>query len=72
MTSIETFEAERKRLNRLAYRMLGEVTEAEDVVQDAWLRWQGADLAKVDEGLESSIKEFKGIYGKDAARKVKV
>ena len=48
MTSIETFEAERKRLNRLAYRMLGEVTEAEDVVQDAWLRWQGADLAKVD------------------------
>ena len=30
------------------------------------------DLAKVDEGLESSIKEFKGIYGKDAARKVKV
>lgn len=48
MTSVEIFEAERKRLNRLAYRMLGEVTEAEDVVQDAWLRWQGADLANVD------------------------
>jgi DNA-directed RNA polymerase specialized sigma24 family protein len=27
----------------LAYRMLGQVTEAEDVVQDAWLRWSAAD-----------------------------
>ena len=36
------FEAERRRLTRLAYRMTGSVTEAEDVVQDAWLRWVGA------------------------------
>lgn len=36
---IEAFEAERPRLTRLAYRMLGSVAEAEDVVQDAWLRW---------------------------------
>ncbi|MFC3123436.1 RNA polymerase sigma factor SigJ [Pseudoroseomonas globiformis] len=35
------FEAERKRLTRLAYRMTGSLTEAEDVVQDAWLRWVG-------------------------------
>ncbi|RAG84132.1 RNA polymerase subunit sigma-24 [Streptacidiphilus pinicola] len=27
----------------LAYRLLGQVTEAEDVVQDAWLRWSAAD-----------------------------
>ncbi len=33
------FEAERKRLTRLAYRMTGSIAEAEDVVQDAWLRW---------------------------------
>jgi RNA polymerase sigma-70 factor (ECF subfamily) len=33
------FEAQRPRLKRLAYRMLGSVAEAEDVVQDAWLRW---------------------------------
>lgn len=33
------FEAERKRLIRLAYRMTGSLAEAEDVVQDAWLRW---------------------------------
>ena len=36
---IDIFEAQRPRLIRLAYRMLGSVAEAEDVVQDAWLRW---------------------------------
>jgi RNA polymerase sigma-70 factor (ECF subfamily) len=36
------FEHERPRLKRLAYRMLGSVSEAEDVVQDAWLRWDRA------------------------------
>ena len=34
-----TFEAERPRLTGLAYRMLGMRDDAEDVVQDAWLRW---------------------------------
>ncbi len=33
------FEGQRSRLQRLAYRMLGSVSEAEDIVQDAWLRW---------------------------------
>jgi RNA polymerase sigma-70 factor (ECF subfamily) len=36
------FERERPRLTGLAYRMLGSRAEAEDVVQDAWLRWDGA------------------------------
>lgn len=36
------FEAQRGRLRRLAYRMLGSVSEAEDAVQDAWLRWARA------------------------------
>lgn len=40
--SIEVFEAQRPRLKRLAYRMLGSVSEAEDIVQDAWLRWDRA------------------------------
>jgi len=42
------FEAQRPRLLRLAYRMLGSVSEAEDVVQDAWLRWQRADRADIE------------------------
>ena len=37
------FEAQRPRLLRLGYRMLGSVSEAEDVVQDAWLRWTRAE-----------------------------
>jgi RNA polymerase sigma-70 factor (ECF subfamily) len=37
------FEAQRSRLLRLAYRMLGSLSEAEDVVQDAWLRWSRSD-----------------------------
>ncbi|WP_420960198.1 sigma-70 family RNA polymerase sigma factor [Brucella sp. IR073] len=41
------FEALRPRLIRIAYRMLGSVAEAEDIVQEAWLRWQGADRASV-------------------------
>jgi len=43
-----TFEAQRPRLLRLAYRMLGSMSEAEDVVQDAWLRWRGVDAATVE------------------------
>jgi RNA polymerase sigma-70 factor (ECF subfamily) len=42
------FEAERPRLHRLAYRMLGSVAEAQDVVQDAWIRWSRAS-ATVDD-----------------------
>ncbi|MBA4789662.1 MAG: sigma-70 family RNA polymerase sigma factor [Rhizobiales bacterium] len=45
--ALETFEARRPRLVRLAYRMLGSMAEAEDVVQEAWLRWQKADHDEV-------------------------
>ncbi|HXQ14368.1 MAG TPA: RNA polymerase sigma factor SigJ [Caulobacteraceae bacterium] len=41
------FQANRPRLVRLAYRMLGSIAEAEDVAQDAWVRWQGADHAAI-------------------------
>jgi RNA polymerase sigma-70 factor (ECF subfamily) len=43
------FEAQRPRLLRLAYRMLGSMSEAEDVVQDAWLRWQRSDTDAIAE-----------------------
>lgn len=44
----DAFEANRHRLKRLAYRMLGSVSEAEDAVQDAWLRWRRAGAQVVD------------------------
>jgi RNA polymerase sigma factor (sigma-70 family) len=41
------FEGVRSRLFGIAYQMLGRVADAEDVVQDVWIRWQGADRARV-------------------------
>ena len=46
-TSAATFQGERKRLTMLAYRMLGRMSEAEDAVQDAYLRWQAADQGDI-------------------------
>ncbi|MBX7554558.1 sigma-70 family RNA polymerase sigma factor [Streptomyces sp. NPDC004232] len=45
--AVSVFTALRPRLLRIAYRTLGSRTEAEDVVQDAWLRWQNTDRARV-------------------------
>ena len=44
----ERFALERPRLVSLAYRMTGTADDAEDVVQDAWLRWERADHASID------------------------
>jgi RNA polymerase sigma-70 factor (ECF subfamily) len=41
------FVGVRARLFGIAYRMLGSASEAEDVVQDAWIRWQSTDRAEV-------------------------
>ncbi|CAK7258832.1 MULTISPECIES: sigma-70 family RNA polymerase sigma factor [unclassified Shinella] len=45
--STRAFEAQRPRLLRLAYRMLGTHAEAEDIVQEAWLRWHRSDRDRV-------------------------
>lgn len=45
---LAAFERERGRLFGVAYRMLSSVSEAEDVLQDAWLRWQAVDPATVE------------------------
>ena len=42
MTLVDDFEAERPRLLRVAYRLTGSVVDAEDAVQEAWLRLDGA------------------------------
>jgi RNA polymerase sigma-70 factor (ECF subfamily) len=47
MADLEFFQTERPRLFSLAYRMLGSATDAEDVLQDAWLRLSSADTADV-------------------------
>jgi RNA polymerase sigma-70 factor (ECF subfamily) len=44
-----SFEPHRRYLVGLAYRMLGSVAEAEDVAQDAFLRWNAADRGSVTE-----------------------
>ena len=47
MNNSSDFAAHRARLFAIAYRMLGVRADAEDVLQDAWLRWQGADTSAV-------------------------
>src|SRR6266508_1479864 len=44
----ERFEADRTRLRAVAYRMLGSLSEADDAVQDAWLRASRADTTRVE------------------------
>ncbi len=44
----ERFEEQRSHLRAVAYRMLGSLTEADDAVQDAWLRVSRADTSEVE------------------------
>jgi RNA polymerase sigma-70 factor (ECF subfamily) len=45
--SLASFDRHRRLLFGVAYQMLGSVADAEDVVQDAWLRWSAADRSDV-------------------------
>lgn len=45
---VEIFDAQRKRLFAIAYRMLGSVMDAEDIVQEAYLRWCDINHATVE------------------------
>lgn len=47
--AVDVFAAQRRRLFGIAYRMLGTVADAEDIVQDTWIRWQNTDRAQVAE-----------------------
>ncbi|GAB3869599.1 RNA polymerase sigma factor SigJ [Dactylosporangium cerinum] len=45
---VDRFEVARPRLEAIAYRMLGSAAEAEDAVQETFLRWQGADQERIE------------------------
>lgn len=46
--ALAVFAGERRRLVGLAYRMLGSLADAEDVVQEVWLRWEGSDRSAIE------------------------
>lgn len=46
--STDPFEARRSRIFGLAYRMLGSRADAEDIVQEVYLRWHQADRTRID------------------------
>ncbi|MEH0937225.1 RNA polymerase sigma factor SigJ [Micromonospora psammae] len=45
---VDRFEAARHRLETIAYRLLGSAGEAEDAVQETFLRWQAADVDRIE------------------------
>ena len=47
-SDVEQFEAQRDRLEALGYQMTGRLSVAQDLVQEAYLRWQEVDHASVD------------------------
>jgi RNA polymerase sigma-70 factor (ECF subfamily) len=46
--SLDVFEGERPRLTGLAYRITGSIADAEDAVQEAWIRWAARDTGSVE------------------------
>ncbi len=48
MNAMDRFEASMPRLEAIAYRLLGSASEAEDAVQDTFLRWQAADVDRIE------------------------
>ncbi|WP_035699041.1 sigma factor, partial [Glycomyces tenuis] len=45
---VDLFEASRARLGAIAYRLLGSASEAEDAVQETFLRWDAADRDQIE------------------------
>ncbi|GAA4848260.1 RNA polymerase sigma factor SigJ [Kitasatospora terrestris] len=46
---VDAFQTHRRYLGSVAYRLMGSVTDAEDVLQEAWLRWQSVDRSTVQD-----------------------
>jgi RNA polymerase sigma-70 factor (ECF subfamily) len=67
----ERFEAQRPRLVRLAYGHLGSLAEAEDVVQDAWLRLERVDPGEIRD-LQGWLTTVVSRLALDALRSARV
>ncbi|KAB8188044.1 RNA polymerase sigma-70 factor [Microbispora catharanthi] len=48
VNDVDRFEASRPRLEAIAYRLLGSAGEAEDAVQETFLRWQAVDVGRIE------------------------
>ena len=66
---VEVFEQQRPRLLGVAYRILGSLADAEDVVQEAWLRWSRTDVAGV-ESAEAYLTTVTSRLAVDRLRRV--
>ncbi|WIX85946.1 sigma-70 family RNA polymerase sigma factor [Amycolatopsis sp. DG1A-15b] len=66
-TLAETFEAQRDRLRAVAHRVLGSHADAEDVVQEAWLRLSRQDAASI-ENLDGWLTTVVGRISLDVLR----
>ena len=68
--AVGAFNESRPRLFGIAYRMLGSVAEAEDIVQEAWVRWQGTDRTAVRNpaGLATTVTSRLAINTAESAR----
>ncbi|WP_410669678.1 sigma-70 family RNA polymerase sigma factor [Amycolatopsis sp. cmx-4-68] len=66
-TLAETFETQRERLRAVAHRVLGSAADAEDVVQEAWLRLSRQDAAEIH-NLEGWLTTVVGRLSLDVLR----
>ncbi|MGV8998041.1 MAG: RNA polymerase sigma factor SigJ [Parvibaculaceae bacterium] len=66
----EIFARHRARVFGIAYRLTGTVSDAEDVVQDTWLRWAGIDAAEI-RSPEAWLTTAAGRLGLDHLRRLK-
>ena len=55
----DPFVTHRRLLFTVAYEMLGSAVDAEDVVQDAWLKWKDVDRNEVIAALEDILSELR-------------
>jgi RNA polymerase sigma-70 factor (ECF subfamily) len=69
-SAIGAFNESRPRLFGIAYRMLGSVAEAEDIVQEAWVRWQQTDRTVVRNpaGFLTTVTTRLALNTADSAR----